>query len=165
MLFNNVEEMKTDGFYGFETVGKLMESNCISVPEEAGVYFVLHLSDEQPQFLERSVGGFFKRKNPSVPIETLGNSWVPGSKVIYIGKAGGEESSEATLRSRLRQYMRFGQGAPVGHWGGRYIWQIEGNRDLIVCWKVASEAVSAERQLLDQFQGIFGVLPFANLRR
>jgi len=29
--------------------------------------------------------------------------------------------------------MKFGQGSPTGHWGGRYIWQLEDYKKLIIC--------------------------------
>lgn len=39
--------------------------------------------------------------------------------MVYIGKAG------TTLRKRLNQYLKFGNRQNIGHWGGRYIWQIK----------------------------------------
>jgi hypothetical protein len=162
MLFNSVEEMKEAGYSGFMTIRDLMVSRCAGIPQQGGVYFVLRVSDDEPRFLAESVGGFFKGQDPTVPVEELKESWVPGVRVIYIGKAGGG-SSEATLRSRLHQYMRFGEGEDVGHYGGRYIWQIEGNRDLMICWKPVKEARETERKLIEEFKRSYGRLPFANL--
>ena len=84
--------------------------------------------------------------------------------MIYIGKAGGS-NSRATLHSRLKQYMRFGEGEPVGHWGGRLIWQLENHRELTVCYKTLanSEPREEEKKLILEFESIHGKIPFANL--
>lgn len=58
-------------------------------------------------------GGFFKGKNPNVSIQELNSNWIDGEHIVYIGKA-------TELCRRLRQYMSFGQGKNIGHWGGRY---------------------------------------------
>jgi hypothetical protein len=78
--------------------------------------------------------GFFKEKDPNVSIETLKQNWVNHTKVVYIGKAGGVDSS-ATLKSRIKQLIKFGQGKNVGHYGGRLIWQLKNSDELILCWK------------------------------
>lgn len=59
--------------------------------------------------------------------------------VVYIGKAG-KQGGRATLRSRLRAYLRQGRGHRAGHWGGRMVWLIA---DFVAC---------------------FGQRPFANRR-
>jgi hypothetical protein len=95
-----------------------------------------------------------------VPIERLQAEWVDGATVIYIGKAD-------VLRRRLQQYARFGAGEPVGHWGGRLIWQLADAGELLVAWHalVATEtARSLERRLLLHFGELYeGRRPFANL--
>jgi len=80
------------------------------VPANAGVYLVLRTNEGAPSFLERSPGGRFKGKDPTVATETLEHEWVTGARVVYIGKAD-------HLGRRLRQFARFGAGEPVGHWG------------------------------------------------
>lgn len=84
--------------------------------------------------------------------------------MVYIGKAGGP-GKNATLRSRMRQYMRFGQGEALGHCGGRYIWQLSDSRDLVVCWKptTGEDPRDVERELIDEFKAIYGRHPFVNL--
>ena len=82
-----------------------------------------------PEFLSRGTGGFFKGKDPNVSITELGTNWVKNTCVVYIGKAG------TTLRKRLNQYLKFGNGQNIGHWGGRYIWQIKNSGNLLLCWK------------------------------
>ena len=120
MDFNDSKALLSSGFEGFETIGNLWSDKSI-IPREIGVYLVISNSSSI-SFLVPGVGGFFKGKNPNVDEDTLKDNWVASSKVVYIGKAG-SSTGKATLRSRLGQYLRFGQGANVGHWGGRLIWQ------------------------------------------
>lgn len=118
-----------------------------------------------PKFLEQSPAGHFKGKDPSVSKTKLETNWVPGAKVIYIGKAG--DSGSSCLRQRIKQYLDFGQGKPVGHHGGRCIWQIESSNEFLVCWKKVEKQMprDVERELIDEFTDKFGRLPFANLIR
>jgi hypothetical protein len=66
----------------------------------------------------------------------------------------------------LKQYLRFGQGGKVGHWGGRYIWQLEDYKDLLLCWKpiLDKEPAAEEVELISKFRNIHGKRPFANLK-
>ena len=162
MLFNDTSEMKEFGFIGFETIDTLMMYECSQVPKQKGIYFVLNQGPSN--FLQNSVGGHFKGKNPTVSINKLKNNLVENTLVIYIGKAGGS-NSRATLHSRLKQYMRFGEGEPVGHWGGRLIWQLKNHRELTICYKTLpnSEPREEEKKLILEFESIYGKIPFANL--
>jgi hypothetical protein len=162
-LFTSMEEIKKSGFLGFVSKAELFE-DCTAIPKEKGVYLILYPSLKEPTFLEVGCGGFFKGKNPNVSIAELKLNWVANSQVIYIGKAGASDSS-ATLHSRLKQYFAFGQGKAVGHYGGRYIWQLQNATELIVCWKCLpnDEARNVESQLITEFVQTFGKRPFANL--
>jgi len=59
--------------------------------------------------------------------------------------------------------MDFGAGEPVGHRGGRYIWQLSDHRDLLVCWCAVLDrpARDVERELIACFAGVHGCRPFA----
>ena len=120
MKFDNLSEIAAQGFV---TVEALQKSNCREVPYMPGVYLVIWPRIQMPKFLKESCGGHFKGKNPTVAVSMLADQWVEGANVIYIGKAG-FSTGEATLHKRLRALMKFGLGVPIGHWGGRYIWQI-----------------------------------------
>lgn len=150
--------LEEDGFCGFVPLHTL---DVEVVPPIPGVYAVVRRSVDPPAFRRENPGGRFKSLDPTVPISKLAAKWVEGCSVLYIGKAG---SGKATLRSRIRQYRDFGQGKPVGHCGGRYIWQLADARDLLVCWKSTSANPRDEKKvLLARFQGCYGRLPFANL--
>lgn len=152
------------GFSGFVTVGSLM--CCIMVvPAMPGVYVVMRKSDESPVFLPKSSGGLFKGKKPEVSVAELERNWVDDTSVVYIGKAGTLKGC-ATLRCRLGQYMQFGQGEAVGHYGGRYIWQLQDAKDLVVCWKITDEEPrDVEKRMIKEFKDSHcGRRPFANLR-
>lgn len=84
--------------------------------------------------------------------------------IIYIGKAG-SANSKATLRSRLTQYMRFGEEKPVPHWGGRYLWQVPYAKACLVAWRAipGEESRKYEKELLKGFKKCYAKLPFANL--
>ena len=159
-----IEELKTEGWQGFKTIAEL-KSSVSGITKAMGVYMVLRLSSEAPQFIHPGTGGFFKGKDPNVPISELQSKWNDGSPIMYIGKAG-SSSSNATLNSRLSQYMKFGCGKNIGHWGGRYIWQLEDSRELTVCWKplYSDDPRTIEQQMISDFKALhFGRRPFANL--
>ena len=164
MNFNNLEEIKKAGFTGFKTMRELFVDNS-AIPKMKGVYLVINPT-KQAEFLPIGTGGYFRGKNPNVSINELKSNWVDDTLVVYIGKAGSETGS-ATLNSRLKQYIRFGQGADVGHYGGRLIWQLKNSADLVVCWKTLSkdEPRVIEGELIESFkQQHNGKRPFANLQ-
>ena len=162
MTFASIDDIGHSGFDGFVTVSALQASKCCEVPNKPGVYLVVRPSSVLPEFLNESVGGRFKGNDPTVPTRTLESKWVENTLVLYIGKAG---PRTATLRSRLLQYVRFGQGQRIGHWGGRYIWQLRESYDLLVCWKITAldSPRMIEKALMNEFKQAHGKLPFANL--
>ncbi len=149
------------GFGGGIPFGELKQRQA-ELPPEPGVYAVATPGAFRPEFLAVGSGGFFKGKNPNVPIARLQANWVAGTDVLYFGKAGGH-GLRSSLRGRLSQYHDFGNGA--AHYGGRLIWQLRDAMDLLVYWMVTCEEPRyVERELLTGFRAAFGALPFANLR-
>lgn len=161
--FNNIVTIEESGFLGFVKLQDLFV-NSLLIPDIKGVYMILCNDPKPPEFLEIGTGGHFKGKNPNISIQALKHNWLENTKVIYIGKAGGDDS-KATLRSRLTQYFRFGQGKNVGHYGGRLIWQIKKSKELLVCWKPLpnDDPRNAEAELIQKFVSNFKRRPFANL--
>lgn len=161
--FNDLARLSHLGFDGFISVSEL-RANPLTAPDETGIYLVLTPEDFSVHFVDVGSGGFFKGKDPNQNVDRLISNWVDGTRVIYIGQAGGGGSA-STLRKRLRQYMRFGRGDCVGHWGGRFIWQLANADTLLVCWKpTADDPRDVERELISAFSDKFGRFPFANLK-
>ncbi len=165
MNFESLDEIRHHGFQGFTSIACLQASSCREVPAERGVYLVLRPDRPTPTFLAQSVGGHFKGKDPTVGEEKLRRKWIDEVVVVYIGKAG-QVDGNATLRKRLLAYMRFGQGELIGHWGGRYIWQLKDSGRLLVCWKSTPDQNPrvVESSLIQEFKAMYGMRPFANLR-
>jgi hypothetical protein len=158
------EGLRAADFSGFMVLAALSDAE---VPQEAGVYVVLRPAAARPIFLPQSIGGWFKGKDPSVDTASLQRKWVDGAEVLYIGKADARKNGGG-LGQRIREYRHFGAGEPVGHWGGRYIWQLVDSAELLIAWRVSSadESPSAiEAAMIDDFHEEYRVLPFANLRR
>lgn len=154
-----VNVLKMDMFNGFVRVFNLRGEALKDIPDVPGVYMVLRDSVERPDFLVRGSGGYFKGKDPNVPLSELCANWVEGANVLYIGKA-------KSLRKRISQYLRFGDGKPVGHWGGRYIWQLADAQELIFCWMpVIGDADAVETEMICRFREHYGSRPFANLMK
>ena len=160
MDYNNIEEIKEDGFKGFESVKKLRK-NSSRIPQDKGVYLVLKPQDMDVKFLETGTGGHFKDKDPNVSIDKLKAKWIEDTLVLYVGRTG------RTLYERINELLRFGQGENIGHWGGRYLWQINHSEELVICWKEMQDEDPEEiwKQLLWDFESVYSKLPFANLRR
>ena len=148
-------DLRSQGFDGFMTWAAF---DPRTVPDVGGVYVVLYPADTMPSFENVSCGGHFKGRDPSVARGQLQAKWVSGTETVYIGRA-------TSLRTRLRQYRAFGAGKPVGHWGGRYIWQLTNPMQLRVCCKQADGiGATEESAMLQSFVQQYGTLPFANLR-
>src|SRR4051812_42549016 len=111
------ENIKEYGFKGFVKISDLI-SDYELIPDERGVYLIL-MHEKNVNFLTRGTGGYFKNKNPNVGVDFLKDNWVDLSAIVYIGQAGGTRNgkwSKSTLKLRLKKYLQFGQGKPVGHW-------------------------------------------------
>ena len=91
---------------------------------------------------------------------------IPGVQLLYLGKAGLGSKANRGLRTRIGEYLRFGQGEPIGHWGGRLIWQVEDPSQLRIAWKIidGTDPELVEKAHLLAFKEEFGQLPYANLR-
>lgn len=59
---------------------------------------------------------------------------------------------------------RFATGQPVGHWGGRLLWQVD--MDYLFAWRETpgADPEVVEKPMLREFSDCYGSLPFANLR-
>ncbi|MFB7876090.1 hypothetical protein ACFC06_12610 [Nocardia sp. NPDC056064] len=147
------------GFEGFVPFADLLKSD---VPTGLGVYVVTRPASAPPVFLPQSPAGWFKGKDPTVPVSELQTSWVPGESVIYIGKANAGVSGKRGMRKRLNEYRRHGAGQPVGHWGGRLIWQLTDSAELLVGWREESDARALEKAMIAEFVTMYGKRPFAN---
>lgn len=152
--------------YGFEGFVRFADLPDTDVPDGPGVYVVVRSATDVPTFLHESPAGWFKGRNPAVSGARLVTKWVDGASVIYIGKATPGMGNRRGLRKRLNEYRRFGTGVPVGHWGGRFVWQLGDHETLTVAWKVLDDqdATEVEDQLIRDFVSHHGTLPFANVR-
>jgi hypothetical protein len=156
------DQIDLSGFTGWVPFAHLPDAD---VPTGPGVYVVVRSSAEPPSFLDVSPAGHFKGKDPTLPITELAALWVPGSRIVYIGKANLGTSGKRGLRKRLNEFRQYGAGLPVGHTGGRRIWQLADHDELLVGWRVTDDAKArpTERALIAEFRAHYAARRFANM--
>ena len=154
----DLDDLRSRGFGGFIEIHQLGRPEPAELPSTSGVYVIARTESGAPAFLESSRGGWWKKKDPSVPLDRLAREWVDGAQTLYIGKA-------KSLRQRVGELLCFADGEPARHWGGRLLWQAEQCEDLLLGWRRESDYAGVETDLIDEFFEEFGRLPFANLRR
>lgn len=160
----NREGLELAGFVGFTPLASI---DTALIPDTPGVYVVLRPGGPTPVFVDRSIAGWFKGKDPTVDVRTLEARWVDGAEVLYIGKADARKRGGG-LRQRIREYQRFGAGKPVGHTGGAYIWQLADSASLLIAWRATEPGeapAGVEADMIDAFVLGYGALPFANRKR
>lgn len=163
-MYTTIASIQHAGFTGFHPITRLWQDyTCI--PRLPGIYVVAQQADELPVFVDLGTGGLFKGRDPNYSVVDLANRWIAGCSVLYVGKAGGR-AYEATLQSRIRQYLDFGRGKPVGHRGGRAIWQLANHPQLLVAWRPITEGdpTSEESAMIRGIKTYYGKRPFANRR-
>jgi hypothetical protein len=151
-------ELEGRGFIGW--VPLLTASGSKLLPAEPGVYAVSYDLDKPATWPAKSVGGWHKGRDPSTDSKTLDSNWVEETDIVYLGK------TDRALAKRITEFARFGNGEPVGHWGGRLVWQLPEPSRLMIGWKALqpAKAISTETELFTEFYATYGKLPFANLR-
>ncbi|MET4060149.1 hypothetical protein ABIB35_001694 [Arthrobacter sp. UYP6] len=162
-LFSEAD-LKGRGFEGFR---RFAELDLSEVPRSPGVYAVFRDSNSFHGVLDSSVGGWFKQKTPTGDPSILRSLLTCDAATLYLGKADAGSRGTRGLRKRIGEFVRFGNGEPVGHWGGRYIWQLSNSQDLRIAWLpvIGKSATDVESELLEEFFQAHSMLPFANLRR
>jgi hypothetical protein len=147
--------LEQEGFVGWLSFPEARNSSLC--PHSGGVYVVVYEGPQPTSFSDANPAGRFKGQDPSVPLASLTANWVPDAKVVYIGKAD-------QLRRRITQFADFGAGKPIGHWGGRLIWQLPRTDLLTIAWRETPERVpvEVEAELIALFRQQHGKPPFAN---
>jgi hypothetical protein len=153
-------DLEAAGFVGWRTWDELRASDFAGVPSAPVTYVVYRPAVSEPVLLSANPGGHFKGNDPTIATDLLKTRWVSDAHVVYVGKAD-------VAARRLKQFARFGAGEPVGHWGGRYTWQLADSNELLVAWHAISWEELArdyEKRLLARFaEQHEGARPFANL--
>ena len=97
----SIDQVSIAGFSEPMMVADLRRTRCAGVLTNTGIYLIERVSDETPNFLLASTGGWFNGQDPSCPPDFIQANWVHGSHIVYIGKAAGKKG----LQSRLRQLI------------------------------------------------------------
>ena len=147
-----------------EQYGKL-----ISIGEVGGIYKV-YMPTDYKMIIRPTTDAItnYKGKSMLYTEQELVNKWekicqrAVDKEILYIGKAS--KSKTRNLRKRLTEYLKYGYGEVKNHRGGRAIWQLEDNKELLVEIIQCENPEEREKELLIEYHQQCGEYPFANWR-
>lgn len=160
----SADDLAAEGYVGFLTVGQLHRSGCFEVPDECGVYVVLRRGEAPHAILRRSQAPAWRGEDPTRPVEELAARWIDGTALLYVNAAPGA-GVRHRLRQRLKRMLRFGHGSVVGHWSGRFLWQLGESSRLVLAWRPCTDAEAPRaiaQEILRRFEAVHHARPFAN---
>lgn len=147
--------------FTYQTIQDLYNEGCSMVPKEKGIYIIIAPDAFKIKFLDKTTAMQHHRgKSLLYPVEDLKEKFYKTDlKTLYIGKAGGERNK---LRQRIKQYVRYGYDEVENHRGGRAIWQIDNNKELLLGYYACENPEVEERRMLTEFYKEYGTFPVAN---
>lgn len=147
---------------------QLKEGKISEIPNASGIYWVIMPETFVMNYMKETDGPKFGKKGRKMAYEInelykWGEHYREkgtGDYILYIGKA-------KNLQNRIRQYYEFGYNDEKhhAHEGGRAIWQLENNKELLIKFQECNDEERTETELLDKYILKYGVLPFANRKR
>lgn len=172
----------------FKTFSELKEEidkygEIVSIRNEEGVYRILIPDNFKINIMDHTDGRFnYKDDGPNNPSNK--NVYLPDrlirkrdailkinplEKIVYIGKAEKGKNNDRGLKTRIYEYILWGynitqKNGEFVHSGGKAIWQIEHNKDLIVTYEYISNPYLVKRNELKDFKKKYGEYPLANWR-
>lgn len=150
------------------TFNELKDGKIDYIPTVSGVYWVLMPEAFCMKYMEKTDGPIFNKKGKQMAYDICklvkwGEHYSKpdrGGGILYIGKA-------SNLHDRIKQYYEFGYNDEKHfvHEGGRAIWQLKDNKQLIIMFEECKDEEKIEAELIDKYIMKYGSLPFANQRR
>ncbi len=148
--------------FTFLTFKELYEEKCHNIPTDNGVYVVTVPSGFQVEFSPYTTAkGTYKNKCLLYDADLLKAKYsaVISKDILYYGKANRVKG----LRARIWEFAKYGYGECNNHRGGRAIWQIINNKELLLGYYICSDSESVEGQLLCSYKKVNNnTLPLAN---
>lgn len=147
---------------------KEIDDSTLDIPNEEGYYMIYTPSDFIIRIREDTDAiDTYQGRSLLYPISILEKKLSDISLIkdddkylFYIGKA--DKSNGRGLKKRISEFVNYGYGACNNHRGGRAIWQIANNKELLLDYIVCQNAAQTESFLLMTYREKHNTYPFAN---
>ncbi|MEG0157162.1 MAG: hypothetical protein RR472_04835 [Anaerovoracaceae bacterium] len=138
---------------------KEVSFDCI--PTTGGIYRV-YLPEGQAlkvrpmEEIQKEYGDreFDSREELEEKINKLSGATEEEQRLLYVGNSG-------NLRRRIKQLIKYGYNKGDNHEGGKHIWCIENNKDLIVTFEECENYKERKKEELENYMDRNGSFPFA----
>jgi hypothetical protein len=158
------EEFLLTKIKNFYSIEQLYNTNFSCIPDKKGIYIVKKSKQKKIEFsMDTTAIKEYQNKSMIYDVNVLNDKFDKSDKeILYIGKAGGKKNK---LKQRIRQYVRYGYGEVNNHRGGRAIWQIADSKSLLLGFIECGNPEKIEKELLEEYESKYKVLPIANWRK